>query len=212
MRIIKILAIAFLFLIAGAVYVYYQTGPLSLYSFKTSRLLSKVSPELSFYTLTNAANIIGNRNYENFPKVVDKESLLVVLPVDKAFRQKVADYVGSLPGNSFDPKGKYDLGRLFYELGVFSFYNGHPELTSQLFKVAVGFNPNLGFWQVELANYYFQNHQSDLAKSVLDRCMGVPASVDSCKNYLDNNFLVSTSESVGFLQDSVRTYFDSGRR
>lgn len=211
--ILVLVLIFFVFLISEAVYAYYHTDPLSLYTFKISKFLeTKGSTELSFYSLTWAAGVVADRNFDAASKVVDKNAHSVVLPPDNTFKQKIGAYIAGLPDNSFDPGNNYDLGRLFYDLAILSFDNGHPELTPQLLKIGVGFNPNLSFWQVELANYYLQSNQPDLAKSVLDRCMGLPAPVDHCKDYLDNNFLTHTPETVGFLKDTVKSYFDSGRR
>lgn len=207
------IALVFVLILSEAVYAYYHTDPLSLYSFKISKLLAQNgNPELSFYVLTKSAGIIADRNYEIYPKVVNKEASRVILPPDNLFKQKIAMYIANLQDNSFDPKSNYDLGRLFYDLGVLAYNNGHSDLTPQFFEISVGFNPNLSYWQVELANYYLSEKQNDAAKAVLDKCMGLVAPTPHCEDYLNNNFVPVNPLKIGFLADIVANYFNSGRR
>jgi hypothetical protein len=154
--------------------------------------------------LLDAAKVVNNWGRPDFAFLITTEGKYK-LPDNEKFREDVRNNL-----NSFE--ATRNLPTVLYYFAVSSFYNNLQDLTPKLLNLAISKDPNFSFWRVELANYYLLVGQNVMSKQVLADCLKVKAPKAHCQDYTDNNLSFLSPEKVGFLSDSIRSYFEAGGR
>lgn len=187
MKIIKIilifLGIIVLFILSEALFLYKNPGELSVYTLRAAKIiLSTGNADATFFVLTKGR---------------------LKLPPDQSYKNLVMNYLTTFPVN-------YDLPRVYYGLALLSYSNGEQSLTPEFLKLSINTDSNFSFWYVELANYYLSTGQTDAGRKVLTDCMAIYAPKQFCQDYLNGNFDSNMPQDIGFLKDSVNTFYASG--
>jgi hypothetical protein len=188
MKIIKIILIIF--------------GIIVLFVLSEALFLYKKPDELSVYTLRAAKIVLPTENADATFFVLTKGQLK--LPQDQNYKNLVMNYLTTLPQG-------YDLPRVYYGLALISYSNGEENLTPELLKLSIDADLNFSFWYVELANYYLSIGQANAGRKVLDDCMKIDAPRKFCQDFLNGNFNSNMPQNIGFLKDSVDTFYASGQ-
>ena len=184
MKTIKIILIFLgvfaIFLISEGVYIFSHRDVLSSYILKSSELISeKGNIGLAFFVLTEGG---------------------AKLPDDSNFKNKVGNYLASVPHN-------YNLPRVMYDLTIVASKDGLSNLVPILLGISIERDPDFSFWRVELANYYLSLGKTQIAEKVLDDCMVLPAPRQYCSNYKNGDFVNNIVHPVGFLTSSIDTFY-----
>ncbi len=174
--------VLFIFFSEG-VYVFSHRDVLSSYILRSAQIVSeKGNTRLAFLILTEGR---------------------AKLPYDSNFENSVKSYLASAPGN-------YDLARVDYDLAVVASKNDFSYLTPKLLQISIQRDPDFSFWRVELANYYLSIGGNISAEAVLDDCLRVSAPRQHCLNYKNEDFVNNITHPVGFLIDSINTFYHGG--
>jgi len=175
------LCVVMLFFISEVLYVANHPDIFNDYILKTARGLSSLSKtDIAFYVLTKGK---------------------IQLPSDPNYKVLVSSYLK-------ESSQKYDLPRIYYDLALASYTNNEKSLTPELLGLSIDIDPDFSFWRVELANYYLSIGQPKVGRKVLDDCMTKEYPKKHCEDYLNNSFNNNQINNVGFLEDSVKKFYE----
>lgn len=171
------------FILTEAVYTFNHPDTISIYALRSAKFISKNGhTSLAFSVLTKF-------RYK--------------LPKNEIFEDEVRVYLESLPIY-------YDFPKLNYELAVMAFNNGLFDMVPKLFNESISRDPDFSFWYVELANYYIKMDNYADAENVLNKCMQLPAPRQHCADYKNTDFTNNVVHPVGFLVDSIDSFYNRG--
>lgn len=207
---IVLVAIVFSFLLflSEAIYVFNNSGELSIYTIKISGYLVNLGyPKTAFKILEASSNILYKRNREIFAFDSLKHGDIII--DGDGFYNIFDNYIKTLPQNLSELRGKYDLTRVFYELSLIAYNNGYTNMFSKLMVASIGCNPTLSFPIVELSNYYFSVGDINGAEKILTDCTKVSVAKQHCIDYTNGTLSSGTADLVGFLKDTNKHYYDS---
>ncbi len=155
---------------------------------------------LSFYIL-RSAQFVSKQGNTRLALLILTEGRAKI-PYDSNFGNSVKSYLESAPNN-------YDLARVDYDLAVLASKNNFLYLTPKLLQISIQRDPDFSFWRVELANYYLSIGGNISAEAVLNDCLQVSAPRQHCLNYKNEDFVNNITHPVGFLVDSINTFYKS---
>lgn len=112
------------------------------------------------------------------------------------------------PGEIVNSKDNM-VSKIFYELGIIASENNLSDLTQSLLQTAIYIQPELSFYHVELANYFLSMGDGDKASEVISNCLQLKDPHDHCKDYQENSLDNNITEKVGFLQQTVESFYKS---
>jgi tetratricopeptide (TPR) repeat protein len=99
------------------------------------------------------------------------------------------------------------VSEIFYELGLAAHSSGLPETAIKLLQTAVYVVPELSYYHVELANYYLMLGDRTQVNKTINYCLEYNDPYKHCKDYLDGDLLESKTNSVGFMQEAINSYY-----
>lgn len=189
--------------ISEITYAYNHLDILGIYAFKTAKTLATWGKkDASFWVVTKAGKISARKNKTVFEEINAPQDL----------KDETIALILSLPPESFERSGGWDLGRFYYEVSIISYSKGYKELSPKFLGNAVSYNPLLSFWYIELSNYYLIQDSQDSARKIIEDCSLFEAPNNDCKKFLISNIEESKPEAFGFLRNVVKNYFEGGLR
>lgn len=175
-----VLGVIFFAILNESVYIFTHRDVLSNYLLKEAKYaISKDKYRLGLYLLTKGAS-----SYVDNP----------------IFWSEVKNYFTKLPYN-------YNLSRVDYDLAIIASKSNYSDMVPVLLKTSIKQDPDFSFWRVELANYYLSVGQKTDAEKTLEDCIVLSAPRKHCLNYQTTDFNNNHIYPLGFLLDSIDTFY-----
>jgi len=165
----------------------------------------KAMTELS---LPSRINIYGEYDpYRNLlPADFDKA---LTIPNDDSLKILFTNYLGSLTASDLKNNEDQGLGRIYYNLALIAYNNGHPELTPTLLSKAIYNNPEFPEFHAELINYYFSVGKSDDVSREMNYCLKFTKGWANilCEAYRNDSIRLNIPKPVGYLHSEVEGHY-----
>jgi hypothetical protein len=130
------------------------------------------------------------------------------LPDNTNLRQEVQKYITSLKNfKDLSKSGKYDYSRIYYDLAILAYKNKEEKLFTDFLEASHYLAPDLSYWTVELANYYYSIDQENPASEILTKCLTIEAPKKHCQKYIDYFSSQSPFYEPGFLSNEAEEYY-----
>lgn len=208
--------LVFVFLILGAseiIYIYNNQPTLSsgffLYLARHYAIKNEITKSLDFLEKASLYQI--NFKEKSYPDLIPEKYNLSISPADKnsQFNQEYISYIKGLNTNDIFEQKEVDVGRIIYHLSLLAYRGGEEELTPALLQTAVYIKPNLVHYHLELANYYLYIGDAQKAKEAIEFCYSFDFPRSFCENFYQNNISTNTPDNIGFLEDALKTDYQT---
>lgn len=149
-------------------------------------LYGKTIRVLEEYSVSDFKNVLINRGY-------DINEIYLALAIFELFRQKTTEAYNLLKKVNIDFLSRQSQFEYYFYLGVIYYKNERFDKSFKCFSQAGKLNENEPTNLNNLACFYYENNQKDLAIQLLERGMNLfPDYIDAWHNY--NNMLVDKKE------------------
>lgn len=195
--------------ISEIIYVYNNKPALfsGAYIYLSRYYASKGNFDKSFRFLETASNYEVHYQTNKYPNLIPRNFILKPEIPDKntEFAKDYLEYAKKINIRDYLEQEEIDLGRIVYNTSLIAHKDGEERLTSVFLQTAVYIKPNLVHYHLELANYFLLVGDKNKAEGAINFCYNFDFPKSFCEKYFQEYTSKSVTNSVGFLNDALKS-------
>lgn len=173
--------------------------------FELAKLGAKMkNADVALFLLSTATNIAIKESSNVYPDIVPENySTKFTLPDNKELKDGICNYIINSDPLVLTKEKKYKLPKILYDLALLSTKNGNKNIFPSFLESAFYIDPQLSYWAIEYANYYYSEGQKDKALEILDRCAKLKFPKQRCEETTELFISNIQPYQLGFLTDLI---------